>query len=424
IAATQRRGTRRNFQHDGSFQQAVAPVLLVAQCFCLMPVQGLSAYSVRKLHFTWRSWRTCWSLAFIVSSLLDTVFNINLMAHNALDVRNVEPIVFDVSILMGSYLFLQLARQWPTLMQHWARVEQQLPSFESWRQQQRLARRIRRVAFGLFGISLMEHLLSIISAVYYDYCPARRDPIESYFYKSGVHFFHVFPYSNWLGWLAKVQNVLLTFAWSYLDIFVMIMGIGISELFSRLTLHLQPLASRVSSLHTSTCSQFVYSIILCQSMPEIFWTYARTRYRAIVELILDVDDAISGIMLISFGSNLYFVCLQVLKSINKMPSAVHAVYFYFSICFLIGRSVAVLLYVSAVHDHSRAPLRLLREVPRQSYQEEQCRFASELVSDEIALTGLKFFSITRKLFLSVAGSIVTYELVLIQFHEDKKTWDC
>jgi len=51
-------------------------------------------------------------------------------------------------------------------------------------------------------------------------------------------------------------------------------------------------------------------------MPEEFWTYIRTRYRSIVELIYEVDDAVSGLVLISFGSNLYFVCLQLLKSIK------------------------------------------------------------------------------------------------------------
>lgn len=56
--------------------------------------------------------------------------------------------------------------------------------------------------------------------------------------------------------------------------------------------------------------------MLPQPMPEMFWTYARTRYRSIVELILEMDDAVSGLMLVSFGSNLYFVCLQLLKSIK------------------------------------------------------------------------------------------------------------
>ncbi|KAH8396274.1 hypothetical protein KR222_007231, partial [Zaprionus bogoriensis] len=367
-------------------------VLCVAQCFSLMPVRGIWRTSVRELHFSWRSFCVWYSLLCICITSLDTLFSINLAAHGLLDVRGVEPIVFHVSNLLAAYRFLQLARQWPALMQHWAQVEQQLPGYANWTQRQRLPRRIQLVAFMLLMLSLMEHLLSIISAVCHDICPKRQDPIESYLYAVALQLFYVFPYSNWLGWLGKIQNALLTFIWSYTDIFLMIVGIGLSELFARLT---RQLRRRVQ-----------------QPMPEAFWTYVRTRYRAIVELVQEVDDAVSGLMLISFGSNL------------TMPSTAHAVYFYFSLLFLIGRSLAVLLFVSSVNDRSREPLQLLRHVPHAAYTEEVARFAGELAADTVALSGLRFFSISRKLFLAVAGSIVTYELVLIQFHEDEKSWDC
>lgn len=85
-----------------------------------------------------------------------------------------------------------------------------------------------------------------------------------------------------------------------------------------------------------------------------------------------------------------------------MPSAVHAVYFYFSLSFLIGRSLAVLLFVSSVNDRAREPLHLLRHVPQAVYSDEVARFASELATDTVALSGLRFFSITRKLFLAVS----------------------
>lgn len=157
-------------------------------------------------------------------------------------------------------------------------------------------------------------------------------------------------------------------------------------------------------------------------MPEAYWTWSRTLYRSIVELIREVDDAVSGIILISFGSNLYFICLQLLKSIkyiflnlffrsqihlgppsSKMPSSAHAVYFYFSLLFLLGRSSAVLLFVSAINDQARAPLRLLRLVPSEGYHPEVSRFAAELASDRVALTGLKFFSVTRSMYLIVSA---------------------
>ncbi|KAH8270679.1 hypothetical protein KR044_005707, partial [Drosophila immigrans] len=380
-------------------------VLVIAQCFSLMPVCGICAAGAQGLRFNWRSWRTWYSLLCICSIGVDSIFTINLATHTQLDVRNVEPIVFHVCNLVGACVFLQLARKWPALMRHWAAVEQQLPRHKSWRQREQLSRRIQHVALLLLSLSLMEHLLSIIAFVYHDFCPSRRDPIESYLYGAGPQLFYVFRYSNWLGWLAKLQNVLLTFSWSYMDIFLMLLGIGLTDLLTRLTHHLQHAVQ--------------------QPMPEAFWTHARTRYRAIVELIYEVDDAVSGLIVISFGSNLYFVCLQLLKSINTMPSTVHAVYFYFSLSFLIGRSTAVLLSLSAVHDGARDPLlRLLRQVPHGGYGGEASRLFGELAADEVSLSGLRFFAITRKLFLTVAGSIVTYELVLIQFHEDQKSWDC
>ncbi|EDV45919.2 gustatory receptor 5a for trehalose [Drosophila erecta] len=401
---SQVRGTRKNFLHDGSFHEAVAPVLAVAQCFCLMPVSGISAPTYRGLSFSRRSWRFWYSSLYLCSTTVDLAFSIHKVAHSVLDVRSVEPIVFHVSILFASWQFLNLAKLWPGLMRHWAAVEQRLPGYNCCLQRARPARRLKLVAFVLLTVSLMEHLLSIISVVYYDFCPRRRNPVESYLHGTSAQLFEVFPYSNWLAWLGKIQNVLLTFGWSYMDIFLMMLGIGLSEMMARLNRSLEQQVR--------------------QPMPEAYWTWSRTLYRSIVELIREVDDAVSGIMLISFGSNLYFICLQLLKSINTMPSSAHAVYFYFSLLFLLSRSTAVLLYVSAINDQARKPLHLLRLVPLKGYHPEVFRFAAELASDQVALTGLKFFNVTRKLFLAMAGTVATYELVLIQFHEDKKSWDC
>lgn len=93
--------------------------------------------------------------------------------------------------------------------------------------------------------------------------------------------------------------------------------------------------------------------------------------------------------------------------ISTMPSSAHAVYFYFSLLFLLSRSTAVLLFVSAINDQAREPLRLLRLVPLKGYHPEVFRFAAELASDQVALTGLKFFNVTRKLFLAVRYSTLS-----------------
>lgn len=47
------------------------------------------------------------------------------------------------------------------------------------------------------------------------------------------------------------------------------------------------------------------------------------------------------------------------------------------------------------------------------------RFYSEVTRDVVALSGMRFFHLTRTLVLSVAGTIITYELVLVQFNIGK-----
>lgn len=84
-----------------------------------------------------------------------------------------------------------------------------------------------------------------------------------------------------------------------------------------------------------------------------------------------------------------------------MPSIVHEVYFWFSLSFLIARTLAVSLYSAEINDESKKPIHVLRDVPRKSYCREVFRFSAEVVNDEIALSGMKFFFLTRKLILTV-----------------------
>ncbi|OWR54379.1 putative chemosensory receptor 1 [Danaus plexippus plexippus] len=59
-------------------------------------------------------------------------------------------------------------------------------------------------------------------------------------------------------------------------------------------------------------------------------------------------------------------------------------------------------------DYTRA-VKLVRKV------DDVQRFLDQVTGDKIALTGLQFFRVTRKLLLNIAGTIVTYELVMFQF---------
>lgn len=119
-----------------------------------------------------------------------------------------------------------------------------------------------------------------------------------------------------------------------------------------------------------------------------------------------------------------------------MPSFLSKVYFWLSLGFLISRTLGVSLSASSVYDESKKPLLALRTIPRNSWCIEAYRFSAEIINETVALSGMKLFHLTRELILTVssnqkcqrvemnelyfqvAGTIATYELVLLQINTD------
>ncbi|XP_054085608.1 gustatory receptor 5a for trehalose-like [Zeugodacus cucurbitae] len=400
-----RRGTRADFLHNGSFHEAVGPVLVIAQYFALMPVRGILASTPKGLSFSWISFRTCYCLVYTLLTCASTGLTLNMTLRGALDVNSISPLVFNINAVLASVGFLCLAGKWPQLMRKWQRVERQMPPSQSWREREALSVRVHKVTFVLIALSLTEHLLSTISAIHYAvHCSAPGEAVVSYFTSVSSHIFFVFDYATWLAWFGKILNVFMTFGWSYMDVFLMIIGIGLSSLFGRVQSSLERVRGQI--------------------MPEAFWTRTRLQYRLICDLIYQVDSVVSGITMLSFANNLFFVCIQLLRSINKMASASHFIYFCYSLGFLLGRTLAVSLYLSEVNERAREPLGIIKEVPKEGYYEEVDRFGHEIAVDTVALTGLQYFNVTRGLVLTVAGTIITYELVLIQFQKEDNLWKC
>lgn len=92
------------------------------------------------------------------------------------------------------------------------------------------------------------------------------------------------------------------------------------------------------------------------------------------------------------------------------------VYFWYSLVFLILRTFAVSLFAARIHDESKKPIEILRAIPSSSWNAEAKRFFDDVLFNTVTLSGMEFFFLTRKLILRMAGTIVTYELVLMQFN--------
>lgn len=83
--------------------------------------------------------------------------------------------------------------------------------------------------------------------------------------------------------------------------------------------------------------------------------------------------------------------------------------FWYSLIFLIMRAFYVSLTAAWINDESIKPIRILRSVSSNAWNAESKRFFDEVVNGTIALSGMKFYFLTRKLILSVSNTSIIYK---------------
>ncbi|KAE8736976.1 Gustatory receptor 41, partial [Frankliniella occidentalis] len=151
-----------------------------------------------------------------------------------------------------------------------------------------------------------------------------------------------------------------------------------------------------------------------------YWRSARRSYNALSRLARLVDHALNVQLLVSFVNNLYFICMQLLRGFdnpqNPNDTWWEELYILFSFGFLVVRASAVSLFAASVHENSRSVQDVLYCVCSEDYNEEVYRFLVQVTSDDVALSGCSMFKVTRGLLLTLAGTILTYEVVLVQLH--------
>ncbi|KAK0172241.1 hypothetical protein PV328_005586 [Microctonus aethiopoides] len=386
--------------HSDSLHVALRPIITLAQCFAVLPVNGINSPDTSGLKFTWRSFKILYfGISIIMSSFMTVCSLIRLLSTDFHSVK-MTALVFSGTACLTSLLFLKLATHWPQFASYWEKVERELATRHRRPSKMSLVKRCKYITLAIMILALIEHTLSLASG----YLSARdcaalrgdKDIAKIYFKTQFPQVFNKTQYAMWKGVVVQCNNVLSTFSWNFMDLFLILLSTALTYHFSQLNDRLYSVKDKI--------------------MPEWWWAEARSDYNRLASLTRLVDSYIAGIVVLSFGTNLYFICIQLMYSFDGMASIVRTIYFCFSFGFLLGRTAAVSLSAASVHDESLLPAPVLYSVNTSSYSTEVVRFLMQVTTDNVGLTGMKFFSITRSLVLTVAGTIVTYELVLVQFN--------
>lgn len=104
----------------------------------------------------------------------------------------------------------------------------------------------------------------------------------------------------------------MTFRWSFSDVFIMAISIGIARRYNQINERLETARGKVHLKIIFFITKLKSNLI--QLMPESFWIEIRTQFLAMTELLQYLDKKVSPLTLVSCATNLYFVCFQLFNS--------------------------------------------------------------------------------------------------------------
>ncbi|XP_068629137.1 gustatory receptor for sugar taste 64e-like [Battus philenor] len=380
--------------------------IVIGQCFGLNPVVGVFNVDASKMRFMFCSARCLYTILSIFGqgSMLFLSIMKFLKDTNA-SISSNTTLAFYSSNFLTTVLFLHMATKWPRLCLQISMSEASCPNMDT-----SLIKNCNMTCILILALATVEHFLSDLSglAAVID-CEPQKNVYEAFVKRSFPWVYEFVPYNHFVGFLSQAFNIQLTFTWSFADLFIICISF---YLISRL----EQVNKKILNARGKNKSQH-------------FWRTVREDYNRAASLVRRVDEVIGAIIFISFANNLFFICLQLYNTlkdgiratplcraedIRPLHGYEQATYFMYSFIFLVTRSLAVSLIAARVHSSSRKPAVSLYEISSNVYCVEIQRFLDQVHGDTVALSGLQFFNIKKGLVLSIAGTIVTYELVLLQ----------
>lgn len=151
------------------------------------------------------------------------------------------------------------------MQKKWEKTENSLPPLGNHEKKQSLSKHIKIMTFWIlitsackfkqvqllkclknFKISV-EHVLSIAVAIYdATDCPAIPDVFHAYFMMSFRHPFNLLPYNSVLAVIFQLIDTITTFIWTYNDLFVIVISMGLTFRFKQINEQLLEMKGKVS----------------------------------------------------------------------------------------------------------------------------------------------------------------------------------
>lgn len=366
--------SKRLFRFYRSFQQDLHSIFVFAQFFGIMPICNVkSSSNGGKMKLLSVNMIYCLLVhTFIVGMILALIYY--FISDRKPDYGNVVPVIFFLNNLLFALNFIYISRKWPSLMISWSKLESDFPDAG----QDNKNTNTQKILATFMTLAFLEHFFSKLedyegASFCFDHYSTK---FEAFARNIIPIFFKVFSYNHLLGVYVILTASFSTVLWNFCDVFLITICFVIYTKLKKFNQKIVKMRLRHDDKN--------------------FWINARLNYVAIYEQVKATSHVISCLVMISLLNDFFFICNQVLgafrwlflellsdllKSQRHFPfcrpsvSFIQSFYFWFSLLFLIGRTLTVCCSASMVYQESRVIIRIINDVPNRFY----CREVNKLI---------------------------------------------
>uniref|UniRef100_A0A182PEU2 Gustatory receptor n=1 Tax=Anopheles epiroticus TaxID=199890 RepID=A0A182PEU2_9DIPT len=395
---------------DCSTHEALAGVIFIGQVFSLLPIVGYTRTNdPRNVRMPVRSARFVYGcVTLFLMMTLFIMLSVQTAHQPSFGVQQATSLVYYAIIVFFMVELMLLARNWAHIMGRWHTDEEPFRSapYRPPSGSLPFRRKVHLIAFSIIFFAFLEDTLNFVSVyqlneLHIRYCPHRDGFWKNFFHREHPYVLRIIPYHPVVGWLIELTMRVAKFTWHYVDVFIICLSLGLQRRFVQFNERLERLDG--------------------QPQPQAVWRALRLDFVRLTELVTFVDEHFSKLILFCCANDMFFITVQLFNSFDLKPTTVTTVYFWYSLGFVMGRCFIMLFVVSSISRASERPLETLRRFPSTNWNLDLRRLCDAVATSENALSGKRFFFIRRPLILAMAGTIITYELVLLD--QVKKTPD-
>jgi gustatory receptor len=258
---------------------------------------------MRKVHFKWKSWRTFYTSFFVMSVIISVCANVyKHISRGRLTPTSINGAIFYITSTISCALFLKV--NWRCFFIGWSKVENIFLISNYYKhppQQMTLKKKVYIcIVIGLTAY-LVNQVLYFTSEIKkashrVQVCNFTTSVVEEFVVDHLNHIFSVLPYNHAFGAIGEFFHCAMSFYWTFPDIFIMLLSIGISYRFQQINKRIE--------------------YFKCRIVSNDIWNEVRLHYVDVCELVKLVDTTFDKMILLATLNNSYMILVQVLHIVT------------------------------------------------------------------------------------------------------------